>query len=35
MPYAPQQNGMVEHQNQTVVATTCSIMKAKNLPGFF
>jgi transposase InsO family protein len=34
-PYSLQQNGMVECQNQTVVATIHNMMKAKNLPGFF
>jgi hypothetical protein len=34
-PYSPQQNGIVEHQNGTVVATTRSMLKAKGLPGWF
>jgi hypothetical protein len=34
-PYSPQKNGMVERRNQIVVATARSMMKAKNLPGFF
>jgi transposase InsO family protein len=31
-PYSPQQNGVVERRNATVVATTRSLLKAKNLP---
>jgi transposase InsO family protein len=34
-PYSPQQNGVVERQNQTVVGTARSMMKAKALPGVF
>jgi hypothetical protein len=34
-PYSPQQNGMVERRNQSVVGTVRSMMKAKNLPGVF
>jgi hypothetical protein len=34
-PYTPQQNGVVEHRNQTVLATARSMMKAKKLPGKF
>jgi transposase InsO family protein len=34
-PYAPQQNSIVERRNQTVVGMVRSMMKAKNLPGFF
>jgi ribosomal protein L15 len=33
-PYSPQQNGVVERRNATVVATTRSLLKAKNLPGW-
>jgi hypothetical protein len=34
-PYTPQQNGVIERQNQTVVGTAQSMLKAKNLPGIF
>jgi hypothetical protein len=34
-PYSPQQNGVVERLNQTVVAMALSMLKAKNLPGEF
>jgi hypothetical protein len=34
-PYSPQQNGVVERRNGTVVATTRSMLKAKGLPGWF
>lgn len=34
-PYTPQQNGVVERRNQTVVATARSMLKAKGLPGKF
>ncbi|KAK1645759.1 hypothetical protein QYE76_063564 [Lolium multiflorum] len=34
-PYSPQQNGVVERRNQTVVGMARSMMKAKNLPSFF
>jgi transposase InsO family protein len=34
-PYSPQQNGVVERWNGTVVATTMSMLKAKKLPGWF
>ena len=30
--YSPQQNGMVERQNQTVVGMARSMMKAKGMP---
>jgi hypothetical protein len=33
--FSLQQNGVVERRNQTVVATTRSMMKAKGLPGYF
>jgi transposase InsO family protein len=33
--YSPQQNGVVERRNQTVVGTARSMMKAKALPGVF
>jgi hypothetical protein len=35
MPYTPQQNGVVERRNQTVVGTARSMMKSKRLPGIF
>ena len=34
-PYTPQQNGVVERRNQSVVGTARSMMKAKDLPGMF
>ncbi|KAK2630796.1 hypothetical protein QOZ80_UnG0725510 [Eleusine coracana subsp. coracana] len=34
-PYSPQQNGVVERRNRTVVATARSMLKAKGLPGWF
>ncbi|RLN39601.1 hypothetical protein C2845_PM01G10330 [Panicum miliaceum] len=34
-PYSPQQNGVVERRNQTVVGTARSMLKAKGLPGTF
>jgi transposase InsO family protein len=33
VPYNPQQNDIIEHQNGTVVATVKSMLKAKGLPG--
>ncbi|CAA7401797.1 unnamed protein product [Spirodela intermedia] len=35
VPYSPQQNGIVERRNGTVVATARSMLKAKGLPGWF
>jgi transposase InsO family protein len=34
-PYNPQQNDVVERQNETVVVTDRSMLKAKGLPGWF
>ncbi|XP_014751620.1 uncharacterized protein LOC106865632 [Brachypodium distachyon] len=34
-PYSPQQNGVVERRNQTIVAMARSMMKAKNVPAKF
>jgi hypothetical protein len=34
-PYSPQQNGVVERRNQTVVAMARSMMKSKGMPGRF
>jgi transposase InsO family protein len=34
-PYSPQQNGVVERRNGTVVAAARSMLKAKGLPGWF
>jgi hypothetical protein len=34
-PYTPQQNGVVERRNQTVVAMARTMLKAKGLPGIF
>jgi hypothetical protein len=33
-PYSLQQNGMVEHRNQTVVSMARSLLKSKNLLGW-
>ena len=35
VPYTPQQNGVVERRNQSVVGTARSMLKAKGLPGKF
>jgi transposase InsO family protein len=34
-PYSPQQNGVVERRNQSVMATARCMLKAKKLPGIF
>jgi transposase InsO family protein len=34
-PYTPQQNGVVERRNQSVVATARSILRARGVPGHF
>jgi len=34
-PYSPQQNGVIERRNQSVVGTSQSMLKAKGLPGEF
>ena len=34
-PYLPQQNGVVERRNQTVVGLARSMMKAKKMPAEF
>ena len=34
-PYSPQQNGVVERRNQTVVGMARSMMKAKSMPARF
>jgi transposase InsO family protein len=34
-PYSPQQNGVVERRNQTVMTDVRCMLKAKNLPGMF
>ena len=34
-PYSPQQNGVVERRNQTMVGMARSIMKAKGMPTRF
>lgn len=34
-PYSPQQNGVVERRNQTVVSMARSLLKSKNVPGKF
>src|SRR6266508_2593501 len=33
-PYSPQQNGVVEQRNQTVVASARSMLKAKGIPNY-
>jgi hypothetical protein len=35
VPYSPQQNGVVEHRNQTIVGTARSMMKTAEMPGKF
>jgi transposase InsO family protein len=35
VPYSPQQNDSIEHRNRVVVATARSMLKAKDLPGWF
>jgi hypothetical protein len=35
VPYSPQQNGVVEHRNQTVVGTARSMMKTAGMSGEF
>jgi hypothetical protein len=34
-PYSPQQNGVVERRNQTIMAEARCMLKAKSLPGIF
>nr|GEZ01874.1 zinc finger, CCHC-type [Tanacetum cinerariifolium] len=34
-PYSPQQNGVVERRNRTIMSTTRCVMKAKNMPQNF
>jgi transposase InsO family protein len=34
-PYSPQQNGVVERRNQTVVGMARSLLKSKSVPGEF
>jgi transposase InsO family protein len=34
-PYSPQQNGVVERRNQTIVGMARSMMKAKSMPPEF
>ena len=34
-PYSPQQNGLVERRNQTVVQMACSVMKGMGMPSMF
>jgi hypothetical protein len=34
-PYSPQQNGVVERRNPTVLGAVRSMIKAKKLPGMF
>ena len=34
-PYSPQQNGVVERQNQTIVETTRSLLMTVGMPGRF
>jgi hypothetical protein len=35
VPYSPQQNGVVEHRNQTVIGAARSMLKAANMPRRF
>lgn len=35
VPYSPQQNGVVERRNQTILATARSLLKAKGMPARF
>jgi transposase InsO family protein len=34
-PYTPQQNGVVERRNQTVVTMARSLLKSRNMPAIF
>ena len=34
-PYSPQQNGVVERRNQTIMAMATTLLKSKNVPGTF
>ena len=34
-PYSPQQNGVVEHRNQTIISTARSLMKSKGVHARF
>jgi hypothetical protein len=34
-PYTPQQNGVMERRNQTIIGTARSMLKAKGLSGMF
>ena len=34
-PYTPQQNGVVERRNQTIVGTTRILLKARSVPARF
>ena len=34
-PYSPQQNGMVERRNRTILSATRSMLKASNMPQIF
>lgn len=34
-PYTPQQNGVVERQNQTVVTMARSLLKSRSMPSLF
>ncbi|KAL9258099.1 Retrovirus-related Pol polyprotein from transposon TNT 1-94-like protein [Drosera capensis] len=34
-PYSPQQNGVVERRNRTVMATVCSLLKSMHVPAEF
>jgi len=33
--YTPQQNGVVERRNQTVVATACALLKQRGMPAIY
>lgn len=34
-PYSPQQNGVVERRNQSIIAMARYMLKSKNVPGYF
>jgi hypothetical protein len=35
MPYTPEQNGIVERRNQSVLGMACSMLKAMSMPNCF
>jgi transposase InsO family protein len=34
-PYSPQQNGIIERRNRTVMVMACSLLKSMRVPGEF